>query len=134
MHSSPKVMLLRLAKICHGPSSASPSMEQARSPRFRERVPKLSPCVSFQPPSMAPSGLAFYKGDLFPQWKDSVFAGTLRGNSLERLTLKDNKVTVAPDLLAIVEPPTYDTLEALITRLDAELHGQLSGTPTTTSP
>ena len=32
-------------------------MEQASRPRFRERVPKLSPCVSFQPPVMAPSGM-----------------------------------------------------------------------------
>jgi hypothetical protein len=45
--------------------------------------------------------------------------------------VKDAKVTVAPQLLAIVEPPTYETLEALITRLDAELHGQLGATSTT---
>lgn len=48
--------------------------------------------------------------------------------------VKDARVSVDPQLLAIVEPPTYDTLEALITRLDAELHGQLGGTPSTTKP
>jgi hypothetical protein len=48
--------------------------------------------------------------------------------------VKQANVKVAPQLIAIVEPPTYDTLEALITRLDAELHGQLGGTTSTTSP
>jgi len=34
----------------------------------------------------------------------------------------DHKVQTAPQLLNIVEPPTYDTLEALINALDAQLH------------
>jgi aldose sugar dehydrogenase len=38
-------------------------------------------------PVIAPSGLAFYKGSLFPAWKDSVFVGALRGRLLDRLTL-----------------------------------------------
>jgi hypothetical protein len=45
-----------------------------------------------------------------------------------------NKVQTAPQLLNIVEPPTYDTLEALITALDAELHTASGSTPTTTRP
>ena len=43
--------------------------------------------------------------------------------------VKKNKVKTAAELLDIIEPPTYDTLEALIVRLDAALHA--STTPTT---
>ena len=48
--------------------------------------------VYYWDPVIAPSGLAFYHGDLFPQWKDSVFVGALRGQMLDRLTLKNDKV------------------------------------------
>src|SRR6185437_1256333 len=51
-------------------------------------------------PVIAPSGLAFYKGDLFPQWKNSVFIGALRGEMLDRLTLAGDKVTGEEPLLA----------------------------------
>ena len=43
-------------------------------------------------PVIAPSGLAFYRGNLFPQWKNSVFVGGLRGMLLDRLTLRGGKV------------------------------------------
>jgi glucose/arabinose dehydrogenase len=38
-------------------------------------------------PVIAPSGRAFYTGNLFPQWKNSVFVGALRGQMLDRLVL-----------------------------------------------
>jgi glucose/arabinose dehydrogenase len=50
-------------------------------------------------PVIAPSGLAFYTGNLFPQWRGSVFVGALRGQMLDRLTLKDNKVVDEEPLL-----------------------------------
>jgi glucose/arabinose dehydrogenase len=48
---------------------------------------------------IAPSGLAFYTGDLFPQWKGSVFVGALRGEMLDRLTLSGKKVVAEEPLL-----------------------------------
>ncbi len=50
-------------------------------------------------PVIAPSGLAFYTGDLFPAWKHSVFVGGLRGQMLDRLTLKGTKVVDEEPLL-----------------------------------
>jgi hypothetical protein len=41
-------------------------------------------------PSIAPSGMAFYTGKLFPKWNGSLFAGALRGAMLVRLTLNGN--------------------------------------------
>lgn len=50
-------------------------------------------------PVIAPSGLAFYTGSLFPAWKGSVFVGGLRGKMLVRLTLKGTKVVGEEPLL-----------------------------------
>ena len=53
----------------------------------------------FWNPVIAPSGLAFYRGNLFPQWKNSVFVGGLRGMMLDRLTLNGTKVVAEEPLL-----------------------------------
>ena len=35
--------------------------------------------VKYWVPSIAPSGMAFYQGDLFPAWKGNLFVGALEG-------------------------------------------------------
>ncbi len=55
-----------------GIGKAAPGMEQ---PRY------------FWVPSIAPSGMAFYSGDAFPQWKGNLFVGALAGQRLVRLEL-----------------------------------------------
>jgi glucose/arabinose dehydrogenase len=55
--------------------------------------------VYYWDPVIAPSGLAFYRGNLFPQWKDSVFVGGLGGNLVDRLTLSGGKVVAEEALL-----------------------------------
>ena len=55
--------------------------------------------VYYWDPVIAPSGLAFYQGNLFPQWKSSVFIGGLRGRMLDRLELKNDKVVAEEPLL-----------------------------------
>jgi glucose/arabinose dehydrogenase len=59
--------------------------------------------VYYWSPSMGPSQLAFYKGELFPEWKNSVFVAMLRGNALERLTLANGKVVNEEPLLSEVK-------------------------------
>ena len=41
--------------------------------------------VMYWDPSIAPSGLMFYQGDLFPAWKGDVFTGSLKFDYLSRL-------------------------------------------------
>jgi len=48
--------------------------------------------VYYWDPVIAPSGMIFYTGDLFPAWKDSLFVGGLRSTSLVRLSLKGDRV------------------------------------------
>jgi glucose/arabinose dehydrogenase len=52
-------------------------------------------------PVIAPSGLAFYKGTLFPQWQHSVLVGGLTGQAIFRLELgAGDKVVNEEPLLA----------------------------------
>jgi glucose/arabinose dehydrogenase len=41
--------------------------------------------IKYWVPSIAPSGMAFYTGDLFPNWRNSLFVGALAGAMLVRL-------------------------------------------------
>jgi len=50
-------------------------------------------------PSIAPSGMAFYTGDLFPAWKGSLFNGALKFQMLVRLELNGEKVVREERLL-----------------------------------
>lgn len=50
-------------------------------------------------PSIAPSGMAFYTGDLFPTWRGSLLVGALAGQELVRLTLDDERVVKEDRLL-----------------------------------
>jgi aldose sugar dehydrogenase len=42
--------------------------------------------------SIAPSGMAFYTGDRFPEWRGTLFIGALRGRALVRLVLDGDRV------------------------------------------
>jgi len=48
--------------------------------------------VFYWDPSIAPSGMAFYTGDRYPEWKGNAFVGALRGQLVARLTLDGEKV------------------------------------------
>jgi glucose/arabinose dehydrogenase len=50
-------------------------------------------------PSIAPSGMAFYTGALFPAWKGNLFVGGLVSEILVRLALDGEKVTKEERLL-----------------------------------
>jgi aldose sugar dehydrogenase len=55
--------------------------------------------VFYWDPSIAPSGMAFYTGDRFPEWKGNAFVGALAGRLLARLTLDGEKVVAEERLL-----------------------------------
>jgi glucose/arabinose dehydrogenase len=55
--------------------------------------------IYYWDPVIAPSGLAFYTGTLFPEWKNSLFVGGLRAAMLDRLTIVNDKVVAEEPLL-----------------------------------
>ncbi|HET9455523.1 MAG TPA: PQQ-dependent sugar dehydrogenase [Gemmatimonadaceae bacterium] len=48
--------------------------------------------VYYWDPVIAPSGMTFYTGDVFPGWKGSILVGGLASQALVRLTLRDGRV------------------------------------------
>ena len=55
--------------------------------------------VYFWNPDIAPSGLMFYTGNLFPEWKGDLFLGALLGKHLVRLRLRHDRVVFEEQLL-----------------------------------
>jgi aldose sugar dehydrogenase len=55
--------------------------------------------IYYWDPSIAPSGMAFYSADRFPEWKGNLFVGALKFRSLYRLVLKGNEVVAEERLL-----------------------------------
>ncbi|MFL5105360.1 MAG: PQQ-dependent sugar dehydrogenase [Xanthobacteraceae bacterium] len=55
--------------------------------------------IKYWVPSIAPSGMAFYTGDLFTSWRGNLFVGALAAHMLVRLELEGEKVTKEERLL-----------------------------------
>jgi glucose/arabinose dehydrogenase len=49
-------------------------------------------------PSIAPSGLMFYTGDRFPEWRNSLFVGAQVSMEIRRIELKEEMVNAAHSL------------------------------------
>jgi glucose/arabinose dehydrogenase len=50
-------------------------------------------------PSIAPCGMAFLDGDVYPEWKNNLFIGSLRFQYLERLVLNGTTVVYQESML-----------------------------------
>ena len=56
--------------------------------------------VYYWDPVVSPSGMTFYSSDSIPEWKNNLFIGSLSGNHIVRLVIKNNKVVGEERLLA----------------------------------
>jgi glucose/arabinose dehydrogenase len=59
--------------------------------------------IYFWVPSIAPSGMAFYTGNLFPDWRGNLFVGAMAGQHLVRLVLDGERVVAEEQLLEELE-------------------------------
>ena len=62
--------------------------------------PGMAQPLYYWTPSIAPSGMAFYDGDAFPEWQGDLFVGSLKFRLLVRLELEDGGVVHEERLLA----------------------------------
>jgi glucose/arabinose dehydrogenase len=62
-------------------------------------MPGVVEPIYFWVPSIAPSGMAFYTGDLFPEWQGNLFVGAMAGRHLVRLVLEGERVIAEERLL-----------------------------------
>ena len=60
--------------------------------------------IYYWDPVIAPSGMLFYTGDLFPAWKGSLFVGGLVTKTLVRLDVEGERVTGEERLLTDLQP------------------------------
>jgi glucose/arabinose dehydrogenase len=67
--------------------------------------------IYYWDPVIAPSGLLFYTGNLFPAWKGSLFIGGLQSTSLVRLDINGEKVTGEERLLGQVNERMRDVIQ-----------------------
>jgi glucose/arabinose dehydrogenase len=56
--------------------------------------------VYYWDPVLSPSGMAFYKGNTIPEWKNNLFIGGLSSQHIARLVIVNNKVAGEERLLA----------------------------------
>lgn len=66
--------------------------DDAPIPRHSTQPEFAAPLKSWNP-SISPSGMAFYTGDVFSSWRGNVLLGGLSSEALIRLTVQDTKVT-----------------------------------------
>jgi aldose sugar dehydrogenase len=65
----------------------------------------------FWTPDIAPAGIAFYSGKLFPAWQGNLFVAALAGKHLVRLVLQDERVTGEERLLTELDTRIRDVRE-----------------------
>jgi glucose/arabinose dehydrogenase len=65
----------------------------------RTSLPGVEEPVYYWVPSIAPSGMMFYTGTLFPEWKGNLFIGAMAGQHLVRLVLNGERVVAEEKLL-----------------------------------
>ena len=77
-----------------------------------ETVDGFTPYVHQWTPSIAPSGLVIYRGEMFPEWQGDALVGALAGKSLRRVDLENGAVVGEEILLGDFEARIRDVREA----------------------
>ncbi|MEN9203289.1 MAG: PQQ-dependent sugar dehydrogenase [Thermostichus sp. DG_1_6_bins_120] len=80
--------------ITHGREYTGEPVGQGRS-----EAPGLASPLLHWTPSIAPSGMAFYTGEAFPEWQGNLFVGALAGQHLARLQLQGDRAVAEERLL-----------------------------------
>jgi glucose/arabinose dehydrogenase len=104
-----EINIIRPGKDYGWPDVSYGTQYDARQPNGRKNVPMgngrtsmpgVEEPVYYWVPSIAPSGMTFYTGDLFPEWKGNLFVGAMVGQHLVRLVLEGERVAAEEPLLA----------------------------------
>ena len=65
----------------------------------KTEAPEMEQPLYYWKPSIAPSGMSFSTSDIYPEWKGSLFVGSLVFEYLERLVIKDGSVIYREKIL-----------------------------------
>ncbi len=64
------------------------------------QYPGVTDPLHYWVPSIGPSGLAYYDGDVFPEWQGDLFVGALVDMEVRRLDMEDGKVVAEEPLFS----------------------------------
>lgn len=78
----------------------------------KTEMPGMRQPLTYWDPSIAPSGMDFYTGDVFPEWKGNLFVGSLKFRYLNRIVLDGDKVTSQEPLLKDLNERIRDVKQA----------------------
>ena len=94
-----------------------------------QTYPGMTDPVHVWTPSIAPSGLAIYRGTLFPEWEGDALLGGLASRDLRRLDLENGKVVAEIDLLSDLDGRVRDVRVArdgaVLILIEGEADGRL---------
>ena len=62
-------------------------------------APNMAQPIYYWVPSIAPSGMAFSTSNIYEDWKDNLFVGSLKFQYLERLVIKNKKIVKREKIL-----------------------------------
>jgi glucose/arabinose dehydrogenase len=79
--------------------------------RDRTSRPGMEQPAYFWTPDIAPGGISFYSGKLFPAWRGDLFVAALAGKHLVRLVLKGDRVIGEERLLTELDARIRDVRE-----------------------
>lgn len=68
--------------------------------------------IYYWDPDIGPSGMMFYTGNLFPEWKGNLFVGALPSQCLVRLVLNGERVVAEEKLLTELKQRVRDVRQA----------------------
>jgi len=77
----------------------------------KTEAPGMEQPVVYWDPSIAPSGMTFYDGEAFPQWRGDVFLGALAHRHLRRLEMEGDEVVAQEELLGALNARIRDVVE-----------------------
>jgi len=77
----------------------------------KTEAPGMEQPVVYWDPSIAPSGMTFYDGDAFPEWRGDIFLGALAHRHLRRLEMDGDEVVGQEELLADLNARIRDMVQ-----------------------
>ena len=77
----------------------------------KTEAPGMEQPVVYWDPSIAPSGMTFYDGDKFPEWRGDIFLGALAHRHLRRLEMDGDQVVGQEELLGELNARIRDVAE-----------------------
>ena len=94
--------------VSYGCNYGQPESDECRLGGGKHNPKYIEPLSYWVPRSIAPAGMMFYTGDVFPKWQGHVFVGALAGKALWRVQFSGIKEIGREKLLADMQERIRD--------------------------